>query len=160
MTSCADSTVQAIRRMPKWNTWVSVKCNRRTHVGRSHASTNPTWRLTSAWNWDGQRGKSRLQTCQSRRPLRCPYITSFKTACDLRNQQTCSRDRPGMTGYVWDVYETSLPVSTYLVGMMVSEFTFIDSPPGLSTTPFRIWARPDAIGQAELTLLISKICKW
>ena len=33
---------------------------------------------------------------------------------------------------------------------MVSEFTFIDSPDGLSTTPFRIWARPEAISQAEL----------
>lgn len=52
------------------------------------------------------------------------------------------------------MFETSLPVSTYLVGMMVSEFVYVDSPAGLSDTPFRIWARPDAISQTELVIHI------
>ena len=74
------------------------------------------------------------------------YMFTKFLRISINCDQFCSADRPG---YVWDLFETSLPVSTYLVGMMVSEFTFIDSPPGLSTTPFRIWTRPEAVSQAE-----------
>ncbi|KZS09066.1 Aminopeptidase N [Daphnia magna] len=72
--------------------------------------------------------------------------TQLSTSNMPVKETTPIADRPG---YVWDLFETSLPVSTYLVGMMVSEFTFIDSPAGLSTTPFRIWTRPEAVSQAE-----------
>ena len=55
----------------------------------------------------------------------------------------------GMPGFVWDQFETSLPMSTYLVAMLVADFVFIESPPELSNARFRIWARPEAISQAE-----------
>ena len=64
---------------------------------------------------------------------------------------TKSADR---AGYVWDLFETSLPVSTYLVGLMVSEFSYIESPSNPGNTLFRIWARPDAISQAEYASII------
>ena len=54
-----------------------------------------------------------------------------------------------MPGFVWDQFETSLPMSTYLVAMLVADFVFIESPPELSNARFRIWARPEAISQAE-----------
>lgn len=54
-----------------------------------------------------------------------------------------------MPGFVWDQFETSLPMSTYLVAMLVADFTYLESPPELSSTRFRIWSRPDAIRQAE-----------
>lgn len=74
------------------------------------------------------------------------YDQYFNPPLSLTDNSFSSAGRPG---YEWDLFETSLPVSTYLVGLMVSEYTFIESPAGLSTTPFRIWARPEAISQAE-----------
>ncbi|EFX81628.1 hypothetical protein DAPPUDRAFT_317254 [Daphnia pulex] len=50
----------------------------------------------------------------------------------------------GVTGFVWDYYETSVTMSTYLVAFLVSEFVGIPSEPGLSNVEFRIWARADA----------------
>ncbi|KAI9551545.1 hypothetical protein GHT06_021878 [Daphnia sinensis] len=50
----------------------------------------------------------------------------------------------GMPGYVWDNYQTSVIMSSYLVAFMVSEFIGIPAEPGLSNVEFRIWARPDA----------------
>ncbi|XP_052749082.1 aminopeptidase N-like [Galleria mellonella] len=50
--------------------------------------------------------------------------------------------------FVWDSFEKSVPMSTYLVAFVVSKFSYVDSPPMLSTTKFRIWARSDAINQA------------
>ncbi|KAI9551913.1 hypothetical protein GHT06_022250 [Daphnia sinensis] len=50
----------------------------------------------------------------------------------------------GVPGFVWDYYETSVTMSTYLVAFLVSEFVGIPSEPGLSNVQFRIWARADA----------------
>ncbi|XP_059045599.1 aminopeptidase N-like [Achroia grisella] len=49
--------------------------------------------------------------------------------------------------FVWDTFEKSVPMSTYLVAFVVSKFSYVDSPPMLSTTKFRIFARKDAIDQ-------------
>ncbi|XP_045506733.1 aminopeptidase N-like isoform X2 [Colias croceus] len=49
--------------------------------------------------------------------------------------------------FVWDQFEKSVPMSTYLVAFVVSKFAYVDSPPALSTTKFRIWARKDAVDQ-------------
>ncbi|KAJ8709893.1 hypothetical protein PYW08_009897 [Mythimna loreyi] len=49
--------------------------------------------------------------------------------------------------FVWDTYEKSLPMSTYLVAFVVSKFSYVQSPAELSKTKFRIWARSDASDQ-------------
>ncbi|CAH2058992.1 unnamed protein product, partial [Iphiclides podalirius] len=49
--------------------------------------------------------------------------------------------------FVWDQFENSVPMSTYLVAFVVSKFAHVESPPRLSNTKFRIWAREDAIDQ-------------
>lgn len=54
-----------------------------------------------------------------------------------------------MPGYVWDSYETSLKMSTYLVAFLVSEFVPVPAAPGLGRVPFRLWTRPDYVSQAE-----------
>lgn len=61
------------------------------------------------------------------------------------------REEPvnGMPGWTWDHYQVSLPLSTYLVAFVVSDFANRSSDPGLSKIPFRVWAREDAIAQAE-----------
>lgn len=51
---------------------------------------------------------------------------------------------PGVTGYVWDIYETSVKMSSYLVAAMVSEFVGIPAEISPSGVEFRIWARADA----------------
>ncbi|XP_053619905.1 aminopeptidase N-like isoform X2 [Plodia interpunctella] len=51
------------------------------------------------------------------------------------------------TNFVWDIFQNSVPMSTYLVAFVVSKFDYVDSPPELSHTKFRIWARSDAIDQ-------------
>jgi len=56
---------------------------------------------------------------------------------------------PGVAGYVWDIYEPSVVMSSYLVAFMVSEFIYVTSDPSLSDVEFRIWARPAFRNQTE-----------
>lgn len=51
-----------------------------------------------------------------------------------------------MDGYEWDHYEESIPMSTYLIAFVVSDFEFITS------GNFSVWARQDAIPQAKHSL--------
>ncbi|XP_017767304.1 PREDICTED: aminopeptidase N isoform X1 [Eufriesea mexicana] len=57
---------------------------------------------------------------------------------------------PGLPSYVWDHYERSVPMSTYLVAFIVSDFEMRKSESG----NFRVWARSEAIDQAQYTLEI------
>ena len=50
--------------------------------------------------------------------------------------------------YVWDHFERSVPMSTYLVAMIVCDFEHRTSDP-VSDTDVRIWARSNAIEQTE-----------
>jgi aminopeptidase N len=49
--------------------------------------------------------------------------------------------------YVWDHYERSVPMSTYLVAFVISDFVYEISPPTGNNVRFRIWARANAIDQ-------------
>ncbi|XP_048262950.1 aminopeptidase N isoform X2 [Bombus terrestris] len=64
---------------------------------------------------------------------------------------------PGLPTYVWDHYERSVPMSTYLVAFIVSDFEVLKS----ESEHFRVWARIDAIEQARYTLDIGpRILKY
>ncbi|VVC87169.1 unnamed protein product [Leptidea sinapis] len=56
--------------------------------------------------------------------------------------------------FVWDQFEKSVPMSTYLVAFVVSSFSYVDSPRELSKAKFKIWARDDAIDQTEYAATI------
>lgn len=60
-----------------------------------------------------------------------------------------------MPGWVWDQYEVTVPMSTYLLAFVVSDFTHKTS---LKSTKndviFRVWARNDAINQVDYASLI------
>ncbi|KAL3277992.1 hypothetical protein HHI36_013334 [Cryptolaemus montrouzieri] len=58
----------------------------------------------------------------------------------------------GMPGWYWDIFEKSVPMSTYLVAFMVSDFAHATSNlRGLgNNVTFNIWARKEALGQVDL----------
>ncbi|CAH0554039.1 unnamed protein product [Brassicogethes aeneus] len=55
-------------------------------------------------------------------------------------------------GWFWDRFDTSVPMSTYLVAFLVSDFAYKTGEPiqGSNVT-FKIWARKDAIDQVEFS---------
>uniref|UniRef100_A0A182R8C8 Aminopeptidase N n=1 Tax=Anopheles funestus TaxID=62324 RepID=A0A182R8C8_ANOFN len=62
---------------------------------------------------------------------------------------------PELSGYVWDVYQQSVPMSTYLVAFVVCDYQ------NLSDGNFAVWARGDAIGSARYALSVGpKLLKF
>jgi len=55
----------------------------------------------------------------------------------------------GREGWVWSEFQDTVPMSTYLVAFMVSDFDFRESDPMPNKVEFRVWARKDAIDQVE-----------
>ena len=62
--------------------------------------------------------------------------------------------------YVWDHFERSVPMSTYLVAMIVCDFEHRTSDP-INDVDVRIWARKNAIEQTEYARSIAaKILRY
>ena len=67
---------------------------------------------------------------------------------------------PG-TEYVWDQYQPSVRMSTYLLAFIVSDFVFRESEVGENGVKFRIWSREDAVNQTEYASVIGpQILRW
>ena len=56
--------------------------------------------------------------------------------------------------YVWDVYQESLKMSTYLLAFVVSDFVYRKSEPMDNGVEYRIWSRNEAINQTEWASVI------
>lgn len=54
-----------------------------------------------------------------------------------------------MSEYLWDHFEPSVPMSTYLVAFAVGNVTQIPSDVGDAKWKFNIYTRPSAASQAE-----------
>ncbi|XP_076040625.1 aminopeptidase N-like isoform X3 [Oratosquilla oratoria] len=54
----------------------------------------------------------------------------------------------GQPGWFWDHFNTTVPMSTYLLAFVVSDFAYRNSSDSTNAL-FRVWAREDAIDQAE-----------
>lgn len=63
------------------------------------------------------------------------------------NFNICRADKPG---WVWSEFQETVPMSTYLVAFMVSEFDFRQSDPEPNNVVLRVWARQEAIDQVQL----------
>ncbi|ROT69079.1 putative Aminopeptidase N precursor [Penaeus vannamei] len=66
----------------------------------------------------------------------------------LSNMPLAETRVEGQEGWVWDRFERSVPMSTYLVAFVVSDFSYIPSTSGKDTL-FRMWVQPSAIRHAE-----------
>ncbi|XP_047472757.1 aminopeptidase N-like isoform X1 [Penaeus chinensis] len=64
-----------------------------------------------------------------------------------------TRPVEGQEGWVWDRFERSVPMSTYLVAFVVSDFSPMNSSKD-SHVQFRVWARRSVIDHAKYTASI------
>lgn len=69
---------------------------------------------------------------------------------DIKLNVKISCFSPSQPDYVFDEFEESVPMSTYLVAYMVSDFAYIESDSRDDEVKFRIIARKDAADQTEL----------
>ena len=65
----------------------------------------------------------------------------------MLRQCSISICREGTDEYVWDHYEQSVPMSTYLVAMAISKFKYEIAEPAENNVTFRIWGRESAHDQ-------------
>ncbi|CAH0553358.1 unnamed protein product [Brassicogethes aeneus] len=77
-------------------------------------------------------------------------IARLKNMTSVSNMRLIqvTKEVENLPDYEWDHYEESLPMSTYLVAFMVTDFKSI------SNGTFSIWARAGAISQAKYSLSI------
>lgn len=65
----------------------------------------------------------------------------------------------GNPDYIWDHFDETVPMSTYLVAYIVHDFDYKESvAKGTSDVPFKIWARRDAVEQVEYAKVIGPKC--
>ncbi|XP_015604737.1 aminopeptidase Ey [Cephus cinctus] len=77
-------------------------------------------------------------------------IARPKNMTSISNMPRKGEPQPvsGIPNYLWDHYERSVPMSTYLVAFIVSDFEVLRSPSG----NFSVWARSEAINQSLYSL--------
>ncbi|KAK3860173.1 hypothetical protein Pcinc_033761 [Petrolisthes cinctipes] len=73
--------------------------------------------------------------------------TNMTTISNMPIKETIPLE--GEEGWVWDHYDTTVPMSTYLVAFVVSDFANLTTTANNNKTLFRVWARESAIQQAE-----------
>ncbi|ROT72063.1 putative aminopeptidase N-like isoform X1 [Penaeus vannamei] len=77
------------------------------------------------------------------------WMTSLSNTPLAETRPVCfNNNREGQEGWVWDRFERSVPMSTYLVAFLVSDFTYIESWKD-DQAQFRVWARRSAIENAR-----------
>ena len=64
-------------------------------------------------------------------------------------QQQTGVAMAGTEDYVWDVYQRSVKMSTYLVAFVVSKFKFVEAEKRSNGVRFRIWSQPSSVDQTE-----------
>lgn len=77
--------------------------------------------------------------------------TNMTTLSNMPLEKTVTSDDKlkQVDGYVWDVYEESVPMSTYLVAFVVCDFVSKSS-----GKDFAVWARKDAIRSMDYALKV------
>ncbi|XP_046648039.1 aminopeptidase N-like [Daphnia pulicaria] len=58
----------------------------------------------------------------------------------------------GVSDYEWDYFERSVPMSSYLVAMIIADYSYVESNASHNNITFRVWARHSAINQTKYGL--------
>ncbi|XP_059490233.1 aminopeptidase N isoform X2 [Neocloeon triangulifer] len=72
----------------------------------------------------------------------------LSSVSNMPKKNSQSEPVDGLPGWEWDHFEESVPMSTYLVAFVVSEFSRMDN------GSFSVWTRRDAIQQAAYSLQV------
>jgi aminopeptidase N len=77
-------------------------------------------------------------------------LARFKNMSSISNMPQTGRPEPvaNLPDYVWDHYQESLPMSTYLIAFVISDFEC------LTNGTFSVWARRSALSQTKYALQI------
>ncbi|XP_015127586.1 putative aminopeptidase-2 [Diachasma alloeum] len=104
---------------------------------------------------------TQFQTTHARHAFPCFDEPHLKAKFDIKishqsslqslSNMPQSQNKP-VGNLTWDVYETSVPMSTYLVAFMVFNFTSVSNKDG----NFNVWARSEAIDEANYALQIGQ----
>lgn len=65
----------------------------------------------------------------------------------ISDNDKCSS--PFLADYVWDEFETTVPMSTYILAFIVHDFQSSEIPDESSSIRFRIWTRREVSNQTQ-----------
>lgn len=72
------------------------------------------------------------------------HTNEYNTLCNMPKRMENISDS-SLPGWYWDHYQTSVSMSTYLLAIIVSDFTSVDAVEGLYEKPVKTWAAPHHI---------------
>lgn len=86
--------------------------------------------------------------------IKAQYEVSLGRKRDMTSISNMPIEREGVAmaeddDYVWDMYQESVRMSTYLVAFVVSKFDYVEETLSSNNVRFRIWSTPNTLDQTQ-----------